>query len=307
MANGPSWEFRHLVALIALAETGSFGRAAERLGYTQSAVSQQIAALERLLGARLVHRPGGPRPISLTAAGERLADHARAILRRAELAEADVRATLDEGAPTVRLGTFQSVAVRVLPTLLRRFQERRPDVTVELVEHAGDEGLLDLVERGHLDLAFALLPVGDGPFAWRHLMNGEYVLITATDAVPRDTGLAEISRLPLIGYQNLRKALRMEEYLAAHGHTPQVVFRTDGNEAIQRLVGVGMGAALVPAFAVDDRDEKITVTRPSEELPPFIIGVAWHADRPLHPAAAALLELAADVCGELQDPRLAPS
>ncbi|WP_078840815.1 LysR family transcriptional regulator [Streptomyces antioxidans] len=307
MANGPSWEFRHLVALMALAETGSFGSAAERLGYTQSAVSQQIAALERMLGARLVHRPGGPRRISLTAAGERLVVHAQAILRRAELAEADVHATADAAAPTLRIGTFQSVAVRVLPPLLQRFQARWPDVTVELVEHAGDEQLLDLVERGRLDLTFALLPVGEGPFAWRHLMNGEYVLITAAGAVPRDVSMAGISQLPLIGYRSLRNALRMEEYLAAHGHTPQVVFRTDGNAAIQRLVGVGLGAALVPAFAVDDQDEAIAVTRPVDELPPFVIGAAWHADRPLHPAVAGLVDLAVEVCGELQDPELAPS
>jgi DNA-binding transcriptional LysR family regulator len=307
VANGPSWELRHLITLTALAETGSFGRAAERLGYSQSAVSQQIAALERMLGARLVHRPGGPRPVSLTAAGERLVVHAQAILRRAELAEADVLATAEAATPVLRIGTFQSVAVRVLPTLLRRFQGRWPNVTVELVEHAGDEELLNLVERGQLDLTFALLPVGDGPFAWRHLMNGEYVLITAADAVPRDTSTAGISRLPLIGYRSLRKALRMEEHLAARGYTPQVVFRTDGNAAIQRLVSVGMGAALVPAFAVDDHDEKIAVTRLVDELPPFIIGAAWHADRPLHPPAAALIDLAAEVCGELQDPRLAPS
>jgi DNA-binding transcriptional LysR family regulator len=307
MAYRPSWELRHLITLIALAETGSFGRAAERLGYSQSAVSQQVAALERMLGARLVHRPGGPRPVCLTAAGERLVVHAQAILRRGELAEADVLATAEAATPTLRVGTFQSVAVRVLPPLLRRFQERWPDVTVELVEHAGDEELLNLVERGQLDLTFALLPVGDGPFAWRHLMNGEYVLITAADAVPSDTSLAGISQLPLISYRSLRKALRMEEHLAAHGYTPQVVFRTDGNTAIQRHVSVGMGAALVPAFAVDDHDEKIAVTRPDGELPPFIIGAAWHADRPLRPPAAALIGLAAEVCGELQDPRLAPS
>jgi len=59
-------ELRHLVALKALAEEGSFGRAATRLGYTQSAISQQIATLERIVGQRVVDRPGGPRPISLT-------------------------------------------------------------------------------------------------------------------------------------------------------------------------------------------------------------------------------------------------
>ena len=62
-------DLRHLVALKTIADEGSFGKAAERLGYTQSAVSQQIAALERIVGLRLIERPGGPRPISLTEAG----------------------------------------------------------------------------------------------------------------------------------------------------------------------------------------------------------------------------------------------
>src|SRR5215813_7527281 len=75
-------DLRHLVALKAIADEGSFGRAAERLGYTQSAISQQIAALERIVGLRLIDRPGGPRPISLTEAGQILLRHADAIQAR---------------------------------------------------------------------------------------------------------------------------------------------------------------------------------------------------------------------------------
>src|SRR5581483_5340446 len=78
----PGLQIRHLAALAALAQEGSFGRAAERLGYTQSAISQQIAALERLVGQRLVERPGGTRPVRLTPAGHLLEEHAEAILSR---------------------------------------------------------------------------------------------------------------------------------------------------------------------------------------------------------------------------------
>src|SRR5579885_556907 len=85
-------ELRHLAALQALADTGSFGRAAEELGYTQSAVSQQIATLERRVGARLVERPGGPRPVSITEAGALLLRHADSILSRLQAAQADLQA-----------------------------------------------------------------------------------------------------------------------------------------------------------------------------------------------------------------------
>src|ERR687895_1688924 len=85
-------ELRHLAALQAIAEEGTFGKAARRLGYTQSAVSQQIATLERLVGERLLDRPGGPRPVSLTEAGRLLLRHAEAIVARLEAARAHPQA-----------------------------------------------------------------------------------------------------------------------------------------------------------------------------------------------------------------------
>ena len=85
-------ELRHLIALKAIAEEGTFGRAAKRLGYTQSAISQQIAMLERIVGRRLIDRPGGPRPVSLTEAGDLLLRHADAIAARLQAAQADLAA-----------------------------------------------------------------------------------------------------------------------------------------------------------------------------------------------------------------------
>src|SRR5581483_10123196 len=85
-------ELRHLAALQALAQERSFGRAGRRLGYTQSAISQQIAALERAVGERLVERPGGPRPVTLTEAGRLLLRHADAIVARLQAAQADMAA-----------------------------------------------------------------------------------------------------------------------------------------------------------------------------------------------------------------------
>src|SRR4030088_324722 len=96
-------ELRHLAALQALALEGSFGRAAIRLGYTQSAVSQQIAALERAVGERLVERPGGPKPVTLTEAGRLLVGHADAIVARLSAAQADMAALHEGAAGTLRV------------------------------------------------------------------------------------------------------------------------------------------------------------------------------------------------------------
>src|SRR5205809_5351303 len=110
-------ELRHLIALEAVAREGSFGRAATSLGYTQSAVSQQIATLERIVGERLVERPGGPKAVSLTEAGELLLRHAQAIVARLVAAQADLSALSDGAAGVLRVGIYQSIGARVLPEL----------------------------------------------------------------------------------------------------------------------------------------------------------------------------------------------
>ena len=134
-------DHRHLVALTAIADEGSFGRAATRLGYTQSAISQQIASLERIVGLRLIERPGGPRPISLTEAGRILLRHAEAIEARLMAAKADMLALEAGDAGQLRVGTFQSVGARIIPTLLRRFSDAHPKVEVVLRESADESEL----------------------------------------------------------------------------------------------------------------------------------------------------------------------
>ena len=146
------------------ARTGSFGKAATSLGYTQSAVSQQIAALERIVGQRLVERPGGPKPVSLTEAGRLLLTHADAIAARVAAAQADLTALSDGQAGTLSVGVFQSVGQRVLPEVMRRFITSWPQVRVTLTESGDDTELLGFVERGDLDLTFSDLPLIEGPF-----------------------------------------------------------------------------------------------------------------------------------------------
>src|SRR5438046_10527278 len=101
-------ELRHFLALEAVAREGSFGKAAVALGYTQSAVSQQIATLERLVGQKLVERPGGPKPVSLTEAGRLLLTHAEAIAPRAAAPQADPTAPRDAPPAALRAGVLQA-------------------------------------------------------------------------------------------------------------------------------------------------------------------------------------------------------
>src|SRR2546428_12838075 len=127
-------ELRHFLALEAVAREGSFGKAATALGYTQSAVSQQIATLERIVGHRLIDRPGGPKPVSLTEAGRLLLPHAGAIAARVAASQADLTALADGQAGTLRVGVFQSVGQRILPELMRRYLQTWPKVEAKLTE-----------------------------------------------------------------------------------------------------------------------------------------------------------------------------
>jgi DNA-binding transcriptional LysR family regulator len=198
-------ELRHLIALEAVAREGSFGRAAISLGYTQSAVSQQIAALEKIVGARLVDRPGGPRPVSLTPAGELLRRHATAIVARLAAARADMAALAEGEAGTLRVGIFQSVGARLLPGLLRRYKAEWPLVSVQVREAVSSAELLPLVESGELDVTFCELPLPEGPFDGVELMRDPYVLLVAADSPLAARGsappLRELGDLPLVGWR----------------------------------------------------------------------------------------------------------
>lgn len=293
-------ELRHFLALEAVAREGSFGKAAAALGYTQSAVSQQIAALERIVGHRLVERPGGPKPVSLTEAGRLLLTHADAIAARVAAAQADLTA-LDEGqAGTLRVGVFQSVGQRVLPELMRRFLASWRQVKVALTESANDVELLELVERGDLDLTFADLPLTEGPFESVELMRDPYVLVVAADSEladrERPPSVREMAELDLISHKHCRTVRRLD---AVFGRPLDFVFRSDHNQTVQALVAAGVGSALVPRLTMDPADES-TVMIELPKLPPRVIALAWHRDRYRTPAAHAFVETAREVSTELE-------
>jgi DNA-binding transcriptional LysR family regulator len=289
-------ELRHLIALKAIAEEGTFGRAATQLGYTQSAISQQIAMLERIVGQRLIDRPGGPKPVSLTEAGELLLRHADAIAARLQAAQADL-AALDAGdAGPLHIGTYQSVGARVLPTLLREFAEQWPKVEITLRESADDRELVELVERGELDLTFVVLPLDPGPYETVELMRDPYVLVVPAGSPlasrDRPPSLRELVEHPLISYRTCRTTQRVEDRLRHAGRDPQIVFRSDDNGTVQGLVAAGVGIAIVPRLTVDAADEAIEIVDLGDRVPPRLIGIAWHRDRRRTRAAEAFVELA---------------
>ncbi|HKN63893.1 MAG TPA: LysR family transcriptional regulator [Gaiellaceae bacterium] len=291
-------DLRHLAALEAVARTRSFGRAARELGYTQSAVSQQIAQLERIVGQRLFHRPGGPRRVEPTEAGLLLLGHADAIVARLDAARADMAALAEGAAGTLRVGIYQSVGARLLPALVRRFREQWPLVGIRVREESAAADLLRLLEHGELDLTFADLPLREGPFEWAEVLQDPYVLLVSAsselaklDAAPP---LREVAKLPLIGRRTTDEP---ERFLAGRVPELNVVFRTDDNGTLGALVAEDLGAAVEPRLVVDPRDRAVTMLPFGSRIPPRTLVLAWHRDRYRSPAAEAFVELARELSG----------
>jgi DNA-binding transcriptional LysR family regulator len=294
-------EMRHFAALEAVARTGSFGRAARELGYTQSAVSQQMAQLERIVGQRLFHRPGGPRRVEPTEAGLLLLRHADAIVAQIDAARADMAALAEGEAGTLRVGIYQSVGARLLPALVRRFRAQWPRVGVRVREESAAQDLLRLLEHGELDLTFAELPVREGPFEWAELLQDPYVLLVSArseelaslDAAPP---LREVAKLPLIGRRSTDEP---ERFLAGRVPELNVVFRTDDNGTLGALVAEGLGAAIEPRLVVDPRDRAVKMLPFGSRIPPRTLVLAWHRDRYRSQAAQAFVELAQELAGSI--------
>jgi DNA-binding transcriptional LysR family regulator len=277
-------ELRHFAALEAVATGASFSRAATSLGYTQSAVSQQIAALERIVGQRLVQRPGGQKAVSLTEAGQVLLGHAHAIGSRIAAAEADMDALATGAIGTLRVGSFQSAGARILPEVLRRFLDDHPDVKIELTEAVTDLDLVGQVERGELDHPFLLvIPAGGGSAAFR------------------GNGTNGGRKLPLVCFRSCGATRDVIDFLRSRGFEPNVVLSSDHNETLQGAVAAGLGAALIPRLSLDLSDTATELYGLGEDGPVRLVSIIWHAERSASASVHSFVAAAQEICVKVSD------
>lgn len=291
-------DVRQLSALRAVARERSFGRAAQTLGYTQSAVSQQIASLERLVGGALFDRPGGPKPVEITPLGTLLLQHADAVLERLAAAETELRAYAAGQHGHLAVGTFQSVSVQLLPLIVREFRPGHQSVDLRLHESDDLDLLVDRLGDGTLDLSFVV----DGPdlpgeLEVLRLFADPFVLVSPLDSgTTGPVGLDRLPELPMIGEFNTPCQRQLDADLRRAGVAElDVVFRSSDNGAIQAMVRAGVGHALMPALAVDADDPDVRIHRMDPDLPPRTIALAWRANRSMSPAAREFVEIAGRV------------
>jgi DNA-binding transcriptional LysR family regulator len=239
---------RLLESFVVLAEELHFTRAAERLHIAQPALSQQIARLERQLGATVVTRA----PVALTPAGRVLFERARPALR-------DLRAAVEAargGAGPVRLGHLSSFGPRVVPALVTALRDRHPEIELVAGEYSVEEQLAGL-HAGILDAglfyADPTVELGDPDVTLHPVASGPHYVV-----LPGTHRLADAAELPL-------EALRDEDWIeprgtgtpgyqarffaalcARHGFTPRVVAHANSIETMLGLVGEGLGIAPAP-------------------------------------------------------------
>jgi DNA-binding transcriptional LysR family regulator len=285
---------RELRAVLAVADLGSFRRAASDLGYTQSALSHQVATIEAALGRPLFTRPGGRGRVTLTAAGEAVCRRARRALSEIEAIGPDAEEAGRGQSVRVRVGVSQTTAAEVMPRALWTFREDHPGVEVVLWEYESFEAVASALGRGRLELGFAHNPTPDDRVESIPILDDAWVILTR-----RDSDIAEMEH-PSFDVLHGREVVawnhkwqvqaELEDAWARRGIAPKIVYRTDDNLALQRLVAAGLGHACIGRLAARRAiDASLTWLPPTEFIGPRQIALCYPRKRQMSPTASALM------------------
>lgn len=294
-------DLRQLAALVAVVEEGTYARAAKRVGFTQSAISQQIASLEKSAGTTVFDRPKGPKPVELTPAGHLVLDYARRALDNAT----DIDAQLDRLrrgiSGELTIGTFQSVSSRLLPTIIGQMRTEAPHVDVRLSETDDQDRLVRGVIDNDMDLAFTIDQQPDPRVVIEVLGHDPFVVIApAAEATGASVSLADLNAKPLVGQpHNNSCQLMIDERMRAAGLRPDYAYRLTDNAAVQSMVRSGMGWAVMPALAVDADDPLVVVMEPDPPIAPRTMQLIRRADHTLIPAADTFTRVAHEVAADV--------
>lgn len=288
-------DLRSLRALVAVADQGSFRAAARELGYTQSAISHQIATLERSLGAPLFTRPGGRGATLLTPAGDAVYRRARRVLGEVQTLTADVKTAVTGERETLRIGTFQTATTELLPPALRALREERPDVEVRLDEIRQRAPIYDQIAAGQLDLAFVVNPEPDERIQSIPLLDDPWVILTR-----RDSSLAAVENptfdlldgVDIVAWnRSWRTQHELEDAWHRRAIAPHVIYRTDDNLALQRLVAAGFCHAFLDRLGAQGAVEpSLTWLEPEETLIPRRIAMCHSRHRDPSASAVTLMD-----------------
>ncbi|HEX8207867.1 MAG TPA: LysR family transcriptional regulator [Solirubrobacteraceae bacterium] len=302
-------DVKRLRVLREVAAKGSFSAAAESLAYTQSAVSQQIAVLEREAGTRLVDRSA--RGVRLTDAGRALVRHADVILARLRDAEAELEAIAGLRGGRVRLVSFASAGATMVPRAIALFRERHPAVELTL-QPAEQEEAMEALRGGEADIALTIdaefCSIAAPDVDLTHLLDDPMYAV-----LPRDHPLAAKPRIKL-------EELREDAWLAGSergcpdtmiliracnsaGFEPHIAFHSDDYLAIQGFVAAGVGVSLIPDLALLAVRDDVAIRALKSQPPTRRIQAATLRDGYRSPAIEAMLGTLREVGAEFEGQR----
>jgi DNA-binding transcriptional LysR family regulator len=287
-------DVRRMRVLREVAQKGSFSAAAESLSFTQSAVSQQVAALEREAGAVLVERSA--RGVRLTDAGEAVVRHAEGILAKLAEAEAELEAIAGLRGGRLRLAAFESAGATLMPLAIAAFRERHP--AVELSMTLGDPELTEpQLKSGDVDLVLGFgsrEQQADDGIERHFLVEDPMLLVLPRDhplAAKRNLRLADLADEAWIGGPQDCECNRLIYGACSRaGYDPRIAFETDDYAAVQGFVAAGVGVSLIAELGLTTIRDDIVVRDLGRETPVRRIYAATGAGYRT-PATAAMLEV----------------
>jgi DNA-binding transcriptional LysR family regulator len=302
-------DVRRMRVLREVARRGSFSAAAEVLSFTQSAVSQQIAALEREAGTVLVQRSA--RGVRLTEAGEAVVRHTEAILARLAEAESELEAIAGLRGGRLRMASFESAGATLMPLAIAAFRERHPAVELSMTMAEPEESIPQL-RVGELDLAITFdagLGLQEG-LEHQHLIDDPMYLVLPADhalARKRVLRLADLAGDAWIGGPPNCECNRLIfRACASAGYDPRIAFETDDYQAVQGFVAAGVGVSLIAELGLTSVRDDIVVRDLGRETPVRSIHATTLAEGYRSPATQAMLGILGEVAEryEQRRPRL---
>jgi DNA-binding transcriptional LysR family regulator len=251
---------RFLSTLCAVADTGSLAGAARAIGLSSAAVAEQIQALERVLGVRLITRLG--RAVSLTDEGRAVVGAGREILRR--VADLTQVAQLGRLSGTLRIGAISTALMSIVPPTLRHMAKHHPEIALKIVPGTSSQ-LLSMLESGAIDCTITVRPAFEiaKEFGW-HLIREEPLTLVCPAEFPF-AGIEEcLSSSPMISmYRNSPTGQIADRFLQDKKIVTKELFEIEAAEVILVLVSQGLGLSLLPDYGFtssqDRRIRKVAV------------------------------------------------
>jgi DNA-binding transcriptional LysR family regulator len=307
------FDVKQLRVLKAVAEHGSFSAAADALAYSQPAISQQIAALEKRAATTLVDR--GSRGVRLTDAGQALVEHAEVVIARLAAAEAELEAIAGIRGGRVRLASFPTAGASLLPPAVAEFSARHPDVELSFVEREPEEAA-QMLRSAELEIAILFEYDALNPMEFERFYEGIELHHLVDDAMflalPRDHPLTRKKRVRLVDVADETWIQETgshswcgsfhEAVCAKAGFAPRVGFRSDDYNVVQGLIAAGVGISLLPGLALTNVREDIVIRSLGPQAPARRIAAGTLAGRYRSPATGAMLDILGEVAARFELP-----